>query len=116
MSAFDFLDSINAIDRLGGAIYGAFVQQQTGRVIRIDHVENVNAYHYVGMLKRYKIPTWSYRADSKQISFRVRSGQWQWAVDLLTISGAPVQHPARDWATKPGARMPPPWSTRQKRR
>ena len=120
MSLLDLLDTVNVIDRLGGAIYGLGIQRQSGRVIRVRHSEDgeppTAGYELVEVLARYSISSWSYLADSKGISFRVRSGQWQWAVDLLTVYGAPVQHVARAWTRKPGVRMPPPWSETEKER
>lgn len=124
----DLLDMINLVDRAAGAA-SATRQGQMGRQVRIRHrlskdaptaaaagTQSMNEYSDV--LARYKIPVFWKRATSEQCIFNVRSGQWQWSIDLLYLAGADVvQRPSR-WAVNYKARnpgkMPPPWAWREK--
>lgn len=111
------LDAVNVVDRLGGLLYGLARHGQIGQQIRIAHTtgktpDNRTGNHYATVLARYRIDVWSKRATGSQLVFNVRGGQWQWAVDLLTIYGAPVAHQARPWALARGGRMPTPWAVR----
>lgn len=112
----DFLDKFNFIDRIAGLLM-ALEQGQMGKQIRVLHTppgkdgrtpQNRTGNYYAKLLKRYGIPVWWRRATSKYLIFNVRVDQWQWAVDLLTKEGVPVEHKARPWTGKAG-KMPEPW-------
>lgn len=116
----NLLDMMNLIDRVGGLLYGLARHGQIGRSIRIAHTTdkdgktpaNRTGNHYAALLALYHIDVWSKRATGSHLVFNVRGGQWQWAVDLLTIYGAPVAHKARPWAMRRIGRMPAPWAVK----
>lgn len=114
MKWLDLLDAVNVIDRLGGLLYGLARHGQIGRPIRIAHGKTTGN-DWAALLKRYGVDCWNKRATSTHLVFNVRSGQWQWAVDLLAKAGAPVEHPARPWARGKHGAMPTAWGDRRKR-
>jgi hypothetical protein len=112
----NLLDRFNWIDRLIGLAMMA--RYGRGRQIRIRHAKpdasgrtptNQTGNHYASLLKQYKIPVYYRRATSQYLIFNVPAGQWQWAIDLLTVAGAQVDHTARPWAMRRNGHMPTPW-------
>lgn len=112
----DLLDKLNWIDRLAGL--AMMLRYGWGKQIRIRHAKPDSSGHtpvnqtgnrYAETLKRYKIPVYYRRATSQHLIFNVPRGQWQWAVDLLAVAGAQVEHQSRPWVARRNGRMPKPW-------
>lgn len=120
MNAVDLLDAVNVIDRVAGAI-SAVRQGQMGKQVRVRHASAEagagarQMNDYADILERYKIPVYWKRATSTHCIFNVRAGQWQWAVDLLFIAGADVEHTPRPWARQRQGRLPTPWEWSKQR-
>jgi hypothetical protein len=119
MNWLDLLDLFNWIDRATGLL--AMLRYGRGRQIRIRHAKpdssgrvtkTQTGNHYASILKRYKIPVYYRRATSQHLIFNVPAGQWQWAVDLLAIAGAQVEHKARPWAAGRKGTLPKPWESK----
>lgn len=119
---YTFQDMLDIIDRLGGLLYGLLVHRQFGKQIRVAHRRGPDGRtpsghtgdEYADLLRRYKIDCWAKRTTNDHLIFRVRVGQWQWAVDLLARHGADVEHRPRGWARRSPV-MPTPWADRPTR-
>lgn len=112
----DLLDKFNWIDRIIGL--AMMLRYGWGKQIRIRHAKpdksgrtpvSQTGNSYAGVLGRYKIPVYYRRVTGTHLIFNVPTKQWQWAVDLLTVEGAQVEHDARLWATRRNGKMPTPW-------
>ena len=109
----DLIDAANWYDRVAG-ILSCLAQGQMGRQIRIERRgATMTGAQYADVLRRYRIATWWKRSTDKHLIFNVRVDQWQWAVDLLAIAGAPMEHQARPWAAKRLGQLPEPWEVRR---
>lgn len=116
MNFLDLLDMFNIIDRVQGAVMGAYYGGGV-HTFKIEHEDKRVGQDFEDMLRKRGVAVFGRRVTGKHLIFNVKARQARWAEHILTRAGAPIVSKQVDASNngaseRHGGQLPPAWVDR----